>query len=579
MATGSTTVTPGYRFNAVAGERLDLSKINRLGQPTVRVDASSIGRRELQESLLFSIDGANAGISELWNVVLTADLALAERITTLDTTVIGLQTTIGGVQTTVTAHSGAISALTTRITAAEGEIDILASDVISLDSRLDTAEGNILAQATATSALTTRVTAAENSITALSTSVTNLSTTVNNLSLELDGVETTVAAHSTAINTLTTRITAAEGDIDILSSAVTALDSRLDTTEGDLLAQATATSALTTRVTAAEDDIEALSTSQTSLSSTVGTLSSTVTTQGSALATLKGDAEAKYAIKATAGNVWTGIELVSKAGATEISEIRFRGTLLDEDYVAGESGWKIDGATGDVELNNITARGRILSTKLGNDNTSFNPAYPNVDLPCTSSATSFNTTLAIVGVGAKAYDVTTAYNNWQYWIAEQANRQAAYDAMYADYDSDGYYNSDEPPVWVSGIDSTEQAALDAQMALVTAANTNRLLWLYRYGAATTPIDRVFGRSHMTFQVTMSLGYSAAAGDMTPKYRINGGASVSFGDYMTANYSNPQIVGTFPKTIDLALTDTIEFYPEWGASGAVAYTVHAFWSNQ
>jgi predicted nucleic acid-binding Zn-ribbon protein len=639
MSSGGITVTAGYRFNEQAGEVLDLSKMNRLGMPTCRVEAGSITRRELQQTIREQIDNASASITQLDEIVVTGTLSLASRVLTLESSLTdpatgntGLATAIDTIKTRVTnaegtidvlstrstelessltnaagaivANATATSTLTTRVTATEGTITSLSTNVTNLSSRLTTAEGGISGNATATSALTTRVTTAEGTITSLSTNATNLNarlttaegnisgnaTATSGLTTRVTATENAitslsedvtdlaasitsldVTALSTAVSSLTTRVSAVEGTVTSLSTSVTNLGSRLTTAEGGVAANSTAMTALTTRVSNAEGTISSQATSITTISSTVGTLNSTVTSWASTLATMEGALEARAGFNLTAGNVVTSMELIAMGGSTPRSEIRFRADLMSEDFVTGLSGWLHKG-NGDVEFNNGIFRGRVQASKMSTDNERFNPTYPSITLPDTSSASgsvgggSFAPCVILYGVGLRAGDAATAYANYTYWEGVYNDRLSTYNSMYDNYSSDEY------------IDSTEQALLDAQLNLVNAAYGSFAFWHRVYQGATAALNQVFGRSHITFVITFEDGFGGTSGDLQGRYRVNGGAWINCGGYQLGAGVNPGITATFPLTIDLALTDTIEFSVGHAYSGHAGSTVTVYWSN-
>lgn len=51
---GETTVEPGYLYNEITGEVNNLNKLNRLGNPTVRVNSGAIGTDELADGSVTS---------------------------------------------------------------------------------------------------------------------------------------------------------------------------------------------------------------------------------------------------------------------------------------------------------------------------------------------------------------------------------------------------------------------------------------------------------------------------------------------------------------------------------------------
>jgi hypothetical protein len=220
----------------------------------------------------------------------------------------------------------------------------------------------------------------------------------------------------------------------------------------------------------------------------------------------------------------------------------------------------------------------LVASREATDNVTFNPAYPAFDLPATSSHRTGGS-VKIYGIGAKAANAATASANITYYAGVHDAELATYNTMLEAADADGYWDSEEPPVWHSGIDFTEQAALDAQMALVDAAYASWLHWTAVYEATSAPLSQVFGRTHLTFLVTYETGFVGVDGDLQGKYRINGGAWIEHGGYQIVSGSNPNIAYTIPLTIDLALTDIIEFYADAADSGIAGRNCSVEWSNR
>ena len=201
---------------------------------------------EAKVALLDSADAANTSAITKTNTDLTnvqaalsnADTALGNRIDSLTTTVTNNDTTVAGkikdVADSVTTLSGNSN---TRFT--------------SLESGLNTANTNIgkKADATALTALTTRVTNAEGVNTSQGSAITSLENSVNSATTGL-----ATKASSTALTAVDNKVTAANGRIDTTNSNVTTLTGRVSTVEGAVStkAEAAALTTLTTRVSNAE---------------------------------------------------------------------------------------------------------------------------------------------------------------------------------------------------------------------------------------------------------------------------------------------------------------------------------------
>lgn len=178
---------------------------------------------------------------------------------------------------TVSANSAAVSALDTRVTAAEDTITAQATDITLLQSELDQAEGDILANANAASSLATRVTGAEAGISSLSGSIT----TLQNSLASTDG---SVASNADAISSLQTEVANLDGVITSQSADITQLQNALNSAELDIAANASAYSALETRVASAEGTITSQGSDITSLSNSLSLAQGGISANSDALA-------------------------------------------------------------------------------------------------------------------------------------------------------------------------------------------------------------------------------------------------------------------------------------------------------
>ena len=227
-----------------------------------------------------------------------ADSALAEDITSLESTVIDLDAGIVG-------NATAVSSLTTRVSSAEGTITSQSNSITTLQSGLTTVDGLVSGNATAVSSLTTRVSSAEGNITAQSTSITNLQSGLTTV----DGL---ASGNATAISGLTTRVSSAEGNITAQSNSITNLQSGLTTVDGLASGNATAISGLTTRVSSAEGTITTQASALTSLTTTVGTNTTTV---NQAVTSING-IEGKYGVSIDNNGNASGFQLLSGASGS-----------------------------------------------------------------------------------------------------------------------------------------------------------------------------------------------------------------------------------------------------------------------
>lgn len=157
-----------------------------------------------------------------------------------------------------TATANNVTALTTRVTTAEGKIATKAenSALTALDSKVTTVDGKVTSQGTAITALTGRVTTAEgtlstkadsSALTALDSKVTQQGGTVSSqgtaitkLQNDLATTNTTVStkASSAALQTLDNRVVSIDGKVTTNASSITALNGKMTTVENGLATKA-----------------------------------------------------------------------------------------------------------------------------------------------------------------------------------------------------------------------------------------------------------------------------------------------------------------------------------------------------
>ena len=150
----------------------------------------------------------------------TADDAQASQITALQS---GLATANADISTRAT--STAVSALTTRVTAAEGVNTTQGQSLTSLQNELDTVKGDVSTKASAAglTSLTTRVTAAEGVNTSQGTALTSLR---NDLTTTQGDVAT--KASTSALSALDSKVTAIDGRVTSQASDITSLRADVD---------------------------------------------------------------------------------------------------------------------------------------------------------------------------------------------------------------------------------------------------------------------------------------------------------------------------------------------------------------
>jgi uncharacterized coiled-coil protein SlyX len=179
----------------------------------------------------------------------------------------------------VSANSSAVSALDTRVTAAEGSITTNASDITALEVTVNDGTNGVVATANGLSSLDTRVSTAEGTISTQSTDITNLENTVNHGT-------TGVVATANALSSLDTRVSTAEGNISSQSTEITNLKNTVNHASTGVVATATGLSSLDTRVTTAEGTISTNSSDITALENTVNNGTTGVAATASGLSSL-----------------------------------------------------------------------------------------------------------------------------------------------------------------------------------------------------------------------------------------------------------------------------------------------------
>lgn len=189
-------------------------------------------------------------------------------------------------QTDVSANAAALSALDTRVVAAEGTITSHSSSLTSLSSSISSLTTDTQTNANAIFDLNTTTTTQAGQITANSNAITLIQSDVTAL-------ENADAATATAINQLTTRVTAAEGDIDSQALSITSINSSINAINGDIIninglvsGNAGAISLLDTRVTATEGTITAHSTDITNLQTSITNANTNIAANSSAVSSL-----------------------------------------------------------------------------------------------------------------------------------------------------------------------------------------------------------------------------------------------------------------------------------------------------
>lgn len=326
MSTGSTTVTPGKQFDVVNGEVVDLSKLNQLGSPLVRVDADSIGRRELQAVIREQIDGATAEIGEEITIRVSETSALAERATWLEaainTPTTGMLARIETVETTTATNFAAIASFVASLMVTFGDQGATITHLQTVFADADTA----MAQ--------------------------DISTLEAAINTPATGIIARVTAAETAIASK-----ASNGDLTAVANRTTTLETAINTPTTGLTARVTTVE--TTKASTA--DMTAMAQFASMLLATRDDLGASVQVLSSAFVDAAGRAVSTYGWKLDANGKIVSLQAIAASGGAqaEIGTVIFGGCDVQSDtFVAGSSGWRWR-PSGDVEVNSGVFRGTL----------------------------------------------------------------------------------------------------------------------------------------------------------------------------------------------------------------------------
>ncbi len=272
------------KVQASVGDNSASIKTESLARVTAD-EAEAVLRLAVRADFITADSSLAASVTSEATARATADSANASSITTV----------ASNLATEVTNRSAAVtSEATTRATADSAEAALrlaVRSDFVAADSTL---QGNIN---TVSSAVTTEATTRATADSAEAT-------------LRLAVRSDFVAAD-----------TALQGNINTVSSAVT--------TEATTRATADSTNAanITTVSSSLATEVTNRSSADTTLQTNINTVSSSVTTEATTRATNDGNLSGKYALKVTAGNVVTGMNITSSTGGgTDVSDVSFNAT-------------------------------------------------------------------------------------------------------------------------------------------------------------------------------------------------------------------------------------------------------------
>lgn len=291
--------------NAITQSQLDTALRTQINNAATASDLADL------ESFTGYVDGYTGSnlLSQINSAVASINVNSGD-IAAIESDVTSLQTSVTGLNGTVSTNSSAISALTTRVTAAEGSISVNSTDISSLDTSLTNLSASVSGNSSAINALSSTVTAQGNSISANSSDITALNTS-------LTSVSSTVTANSNAISSLSSTVTSQGNSITANANDISALGVTVTNNTSGITANSTNITSLTSTVTSQGNDISALSSSLSTLSTTVGNNTASISTQATSINGL----EAQYTVKVDTNGYVSGFGLASTTtGATPTSE-------------------------------------------------------------------------------------------------------------------------------------------------------------------------------------------------------------------------------------------------------------------
>jgi len=291
--------------DAITQSQLDIALRTQINNAATASDLADL------ESFAGYVDGYTGSdlLSQINSAVASISVNAGD-ILAIEGDVTSLQTSVTSLNGTVSTNSSAISALTTRVTAAEGSISVNSTDITALDTSLTNLSTSVSGNSTAISALSSTVTTQGGLITANSNDITALENTVNNPT-------TGVAATSLALSSLSSTVTAQGNSITANANDISALGVTVTNNTSGITANSTNITSLTSTVTSQGGDISALSSSLSTLSTTVGSNTTSISTQATSINGL----EAQYTVKVDTNGYVSGFGLASTStGATPTSE-------------------------------------------------------------------------------------------------------------------------------------------------------------------------------------------------------------------------------------------------------------------
>jgi len=199
---------------------------------------------------------------------------LSGRITSNDTDISALATRVTNTESATASNTTGVSGLNTRVTSLEnsgvnGDVTALSNRVTAAEGDISDNAGDIASNSTAISGLTTRVTNTES---ATSTNTSN----VNTLTNRMIATENATTANASDVATVSGRVTSNDTDISNLQGDVTALENttipalsgRVTSNDGDISALQSGATTLGNRITSNDTDISNLQGDVTALENT-----------------------------------------------------------------------------------------------------------------------------------------------------------------------------------------------------------------------------------------------------------------------------------------------------------------------
>jgi hypothetical protein len=278
-----------------------------------------------------------------------------------DQRIVATDNELASLTVTVTLIAGSGSALASRVTTLEAEVQTPTTGLLARVSTIESAYVDASgAYAQAISAITAELSGPSGSIFAsVDSEATARASADSALSSLISSLTATVGGNTAAITSEATARANADSALSSLISSLTA------TVGGN-------TAAITSEATARANADSALSSLISSLTATVGGNTAAITSEATARASADGNLEGKYTLSVTAGNVVTGMNITSASGpGTNISEVTFQADRFRiYNGTIGQTMFDLTGSQLTLSSNvtidgNLLVNGTINGTKIG----------------------------------------------------------------------------------------------------------------------------------------------------------------------------------------------------------------------